>query len=144
VILIDTNLLLYAYHSNSAHHNAARRWLEGVFSRPEPVSVAWVSVLAFLRISTDTRMPGQLFSMAEAVSIVNDWIAQPNFGIFSAGERHWEILAALAVQSQARGPLVTDSHLAALAIEHGATLCTADQDFRRFSGLRLDYPLDAE
>jgi len=144
MILVDTNLLLYAYHSNSPRHEPARQWLERVCSAPEPVRVAWVSLLAFLRISTDVRMPGETFLPEEAVSIVNEWLAQPNFGVLSAGERHWEILSALLTESQSRGALVTDAHLAALAVEHGATLYTSDRDFRRFSGLRLEYPLTAQ
>jgi len=119
------------------------RWLEQTLSRPEPVRVAWVSLLAFLQISTDHRVPGETFLMAEAVSIVNEWLALPNFGVLLPGERHWEVLADMLSESQARGPLVTDAHLAALAVEHGATLCTTDRDFRRFSGLRAHYPLAA-
>jgi len=110
--LVDTNLLLYAYHSNSVHHKPARLWLETTLSAPQPVRVAWVSLLAFLRISTDTRMPGQTFLMAEAISIANEWLALPNFGILSTGPRHWEILASLLADSQSRGPLVTDAHIA--------------------------------
>ena len=144
MILVDTNLLLYAYHSNSVHHEAARRWLEGVVSDPEPVVVTWVSVLAFLRISTDTRMSGELFSMEEAASIVDGWLSQGHLGILLPGERHWGILAGLLAESQSRGPLVTDTHIAALAIEHGARLCTNDRDFRRFSGLRVEYPLEPQ
>ena len=141
MILIDTNLLLYAYHSQSQHHEAARRWLEQVLSHPELVRVGWTSLLAFVRISTDARLPGEAFLISEAVSVVNEWLAQPNFGVLSPGERHWEILSGILAESQSRGPLVTDAHLAALAIEHGATLYTADRDFRRFAGLRVQYPL---
>ena len=79
--------------------------------------------------------------MPEAVAIVNEWLAQPNVGILEPGERHWAILSDLLSSAQVRGPLVADAHLAALAIEHGATLSTNDRDFSRFSGLRVLYPL---
>ena len=141
MILVDTNLLLYAYHSASAHHERARRWLEASLARPEPVRLAWVSILAFLKISTDARMRGQLFLMSEAVSIVNEWFALPNVGLLVPGERHWTILSDLVGETQSRGALVMDAHLAALAIEHGATLCTNDRDFSRYPGVRVEYPL---
>ena len=135
MILVDANLLLYAYDSTAPQHEPARRWLQGVFSSPEPIGLPWVSILAFLRISTQPRILTEPLLMAEAVSLVNEWLAQPNVTILAAGQRHWEILTELLAESQSRGLLVTDAHLAALAIEHGATLCTADRDFRRFSGL---------
>jgi toxin-antitoxin system PIN domain toxin len=141
MILVDANLLLYAYGASSPHHETARRWLEETFSRPEPVRLAWVTILAFLRISTHPRMHGDPFPMAEAAAIVGEWLQQPNVGLLQPGERHWAILNQLLRTFQIRGSLVTDAHLAALAIEHGATLCTNDRDFSRFEGLRVEYPL---
>jgi predicted nucleic acid-binding protein len=75
------------------------------------------------------------------VAIVSSWVAQPCVVRLEPGERHWQILAGLLEAAQARGPLVMDAHLAALAIEHGAKLATSDRDFRRFDGLRLMNPL---
>jgi len=144
VILIDANLLLYAYGSSSPHHDKARRWLTGVLSGPQPVRLAWTGIFAFLRISTDPRLQGQPLLVAEAVSVVNEWLALPNVAILAPGERHWGILSELLPRSQVRGPLVMDAHMAALAIEHGATLCTNDRDFSRFPGVRLQYPLQDE
>jgi len=140
VILVDANLLLYAYDASSDYHKAARRWLENVLSGYLPVRVDWVTVLAFLRVGTDARMRAP-FTLAEAISIVEDWLAQPNFSILTAGEQHWKILAKLLPESQARGPLVMDAHLAAIAIEHGATLYSNDRDFSRFPGLKYENPL---
>jgi toxin-antitoxin system PIN domain toxin len=141
VILIDANLLLYAYDSASSQHQAARQWIEDVFSGYEPVRMAWVTVLAFLRISTNPRLQAQAFTLLEAVSIVELWFAQPNFALLGPGDRHWGILARLLPEGQARGPLVMDGHLAALAIEHGATLYSIDRDFSRFPGLKFVNPL---
>ena len=143
MILIDANLLLYAYLSQSEWHVAARAWIEEVFSSARPVRLAWVTILAFLRISTHSRLTGRPLEMREAVHTVNEWFSRPTVGILSPAERHWEILSVLLADAQVRGPLTTDAHLAALAIEHGATLCTCDRDFTRFRGLNLLNPLES-
>ena len=140
MILVDANLLLYAYDASSDQHEAARKWWESALSGYSPVRVAWVTVLAFVRIGTDVRMRSP-FTLAEAISIVDEWLAEPNFSILGVGAQHWKILARLLPESQARGPLVMDAHLAALAIEHGATLCSNDRDFSRFPGLKFANPL---
>ena len=141
--LLDANLLIYAYDRSSPRHGPARRWLEEIFSGPEPVRLAWVTILAFLRITTHPRAFENPLAMDEAASFVDEWLAQPAVGILAPGERCWTILRRLLPEAQVRGPLVMDAYLAALAIEHGATLCTADRDFRRFEGLRLVDPLTA-
>jgi len=76
-----------------------------------------------------------------AASIVSDWLSRPNVTIIGPTERHWQIFSKLLPRSRVRGSLIMDAHLAALAIEHGATLCTNDRDFARFPGLRVEYPL---
>ncbi len=140
MILIDANLLLYAYDSSSTSHESARRWLEEVFAGNEPVRLAWATVLAFLRISTNPRLQQQVFTLPEAISIVEEWLAQPNSSLLAPGDRHWRILAGILPEAQARGPLVMDADLAALAIEHGATLYSNDRDFSRFPGLKYVNP----
>jgi uncharacterized protein len=141
MILIDANLLLYASDTASVHHRAARRWLETTLSEPEPVGLAWVALLAFLRVGTNPRLRRDALSLAEATAIVADWLERPMVILLNPGERHWEILRALMSKGQAYGSLIMDAHLAALAIEHGATLATSDRDFSRFPGLRILYPL---
>jgi toxin-antitoxin system PIN domain toxin len=141
MILVDANLLLYAYNSGAMQHQAAARWLEVSLSSAEPVRFAWATVLAFLRISTDPRIFGSPLSMMEGTAIVGEWLKRPVAGILNPGERHWRILLQLLETSQIRGPLVSDAHIAALAIEFGATLCTTDRDFRRFDGLKLLNPI---
>lgn len=143
MILIDANLLLYAYDASSPHHAAARRWLEAVLAKPEPVGWSWATLLAFLRIATHPRALERPLSIQEAVSIVGEWLAQPNATLLQPGASHWDILSALLPAAQARGPLVTDAHLAALAIEHGAVLATTDRDFTRFAGLAWRNPLES-
>jgi hypothetical protein len=144
MILVDANLLLYAYGSRSPHHAAARRWVEEAFSGAEPVGIPWMTALAFLRISTNPRMSGSVLSIAEAVSIVREWFARPNVVVVHPSDRHWEVLERLLIDGQVRGPLVSDAHVAALAIEHGATLFSSDRDFTRFGGLDLVNPLNAD
>jgi uncharacterized protein len=141
VILVDANILLYAYDPSSPHHEAARVWLEITLSKPEAVGISWLTILAFLRISTNPRVLQHPFSVAEAVLIVSGWLERPTVTIAHPGERHWEIMRDLLIKGQARGPLVMDTHLAALAVEHGAALATSDRDFTRFPGLRVLSPL---
>lgn len=140
--LLDANLLLYAYNSSSPQHDAARRWLEDILTGRGEVRVAWVTLLAFLRISTNPRAYPAPVLPAEACEIVTEWLARPNFGTVEPGETHWEILSRLMTTTQCRGPLVMDAHLAALAIEHGATLATTDRDFARFPELQWMNPLE--
>jgi hypothetical protein len=142
LILVDANILLYAYVPSSKHHAAARAWLETTLSEPEPVGLSWVTILAFLRISTTPHIFKDPFSAAEAAAIVSGWLEPPMVTILNPGERHWEILRDLMTKGQAHGPLISDAHLAALAIEHGATLATTDRDFARFPGLRILNPLE--
>jgi hypothetical protein len=141
VILVDANLLLYAYHPQAPQHEASRTWLEQVLSGPELVRFAWLTLWAFLRIATNPRVFERPLSTIEAEAAVSSWLAQPAVGVVEPGERHWDILRELLRQGQAAGPLVMDAVLAAIAIEHGATLCTMDRDFSRFASLKWVNPL---
>ena len=119
----------------------ARLWLEETLAKPEPVLFPWHVIHAFVRISTNPRAWRIPLSIEEARAIVDEWLSLPNVITSSPGERHWEILRGLLADAQCRGPLVTDAILAALAIEHGAELCTNDRDFSRFTNLRIVNPL---
>src|SRR6266850_6459591 len=122
MILIDANLLLYAYHTRAAQHEASRKWLEAALSGSELVRFAWLTLWAFLRIGTNPRVFEHPLSAAEAEAAVSSWLAQPVAGILEPGERHWEILRGLVREGQTTGPLVMDAVIAAIALEHGATL----------------------
>jgi len=141
VTLIDVNIMLYSYDSSSPHHERARGWLEGIFSSSETVGLAWMTIAAFLRIGTTSRALKHPFTIAQAIEIVSGWLSRPTVSLLNPGERHWEILRHFLQEGQAPGPLVMDAHLAALAVEHGATLATTDKDFTRFPKLRLLNPL---
>jgi toxin-antitoxin system PIN domain toxin len=141
VKLLDANILLYAYDGDCAQHPACRAWVEAVFNAEETVALPWQTLLAFVRIATNPRAVRRPLSGAEACSIVDSWLRRPNVVVLEAGERFWEIFQAQIVEAQVRGALVTDTALAALALEHGATLCSTDRDFRRFHGLKLVDPM---
>ena len=143
MILIDANLLLYAYHPRAEQHENSRAWLEAVLFGPDLVRFSWLTLWAFLRIATSARVFERPLSAPEAEAAISSWLAQPVAGIIEPGERHWDILRGLVRDGQATGPLVMDAVLAAIAIEHGATIYTTDRDFLRFSGLKWRNPLAA-
>jgi hypothetical protein len=99
VNLIDANLLLYAYNASSNHHSRAMKWLEGVFSSTQPVGLAWVVILAFLRITTNLRAFERPLSEREAVAIVSQWLNRPAVRVFDPGPRHWDIYSGLILNS---------------------------------------------
>jgi uncharacterized protein len=141
VITIDSNLLIYAYDQSSGRHSAARQWLETVLSNTEPILLAWSSIHAFLRITTNDRIVKPAFSMVQATAVVTSWLNQPNVRIIEPGSRYWKIFVQLAREGTFKGNVVIDAHLAALAIENDAAVYTADSDFNRFSGVRVINPL---
>lgn len=141
MILVDANLLLYAYHPRAEQHEKSRTWLEGVLSGPDLVRFAWLTLWAFLRIATNSRVFERPLSTTEAEAVISSWLARPAAGILEPGERHWDILCGLVRDGQAAGPLLMDAVLAAIALEHGATLCTTDRDFARFPGIKWTNPL---
>ena len=141
MILLDANLLLLAYNPRSPDHERGKAWLEEALSGPSLVRFAWVTLWAFIRIATNQRVFEKPLSIAEADEIVSAWLAQPAAGVLEPGERHWPILQGLLAEGQAVGSLAMDAALAAIAIEHGATLCTTDRDFSRFPGLSWMNPL---
>ena len=140
--LLDANVLLYAYNRDSPHHEVCRVWLEESFNGQEPLALPWQTILAFIRIATNPRASSHPLSGEQASNIVDQWLAHPNVTVPTAAERFWPLLRELVVEAQVSGPLLTDAALAALALEHGATLCSTDRDFRRFSGLKLQDPLE--
>lgn len=139
--LPDVNLLLYAVNTRSPLHARARAWLEGRLSGTEPVAFAWSTVNGFLRLSTSVASFPSPLTPAEAFGLMAGWMARPNVVVVDPTERHLELMQRLLEPLGIAGSLVTDAHLAALAIEHGATLESSDHDFGRFEGLRWEDPL---
>ena len=137
--LLDANILLYAYDARSAHHAVCREWLTGVLNDDEPVGLPWQTLLAFVRIATNSRAVQTPIPVSQACAIVDSWLQRPQVVVVEPGDRYWDILREQLAQAKVSGPLVTDASLAALALEQGATLCSTDRDFLRFTTLkRLD------
>ncbi|MBI5771771.1 MAG: type II toxin-antitoxin system VapC family toxin [Verrucomicrobia bacterium] len=142
MILVDANLLLYAEDSLSAQHEAAREWWDGQLSGTEPVLLCWPVLTAYLRIGTNPRLHRRPLTQKEAVERVQSWLDQPCVRLVHPTEQHWPLFQELLHRSHATGNLVSDAHLAALAVEHNCTLCSTDADFRRFPGLKWRNPLE--
>ncbi len=140
MIVIDANLLIYAYDLASADHKKSLVWLENVLSGVEAVGLPWQSISAFLRVITNRRLAARV-AVEQAVHVVEEWLQQPNVQILVPGDQHWSVLRRMILEGRASGPLVSDAQIAALTIEYGGVLYTADRDFARFPGLRWKNPL---
>ena len=141
MIVPDVNLLMYAVNSDLPQHERARHWLEDRLSGTEPVGMPWLVLTAFLRLTTHPRIFDAPLEVSTALNFATSWLAQPCVHALNPGERHWLILSQLLRQTGTAGNLTSDAHLAAIAIEHDAWLHSADQDFRRFPGLKFHNPL---
>ena len=141
MILVDANVLIYAVDADSPHHLAARRWLEHTLSGTTPVGLAWIVILAFLRLTTRTGILRHPLSPERAMAFVDEWLAQPYVAAVVPGDGHWTILRKLLGSSGTAGNLASDAHLAAIALELGASVCSTDADFERFAGVERINPL---
>lgn len=141
MILIDANILIYARVSSFAQHQAAQDWLDRQLNGVPRVGLPWASLLAFLRVVTNPRLFDRPEPIADAWDQMMDWLACDTAWIPEPTERHIEVLGKLITLPGVHANLVPDAHLAALAIEHGLTLCSTDGDFARFPGLRWLNPL---
>lgn len=139
-MIVDANILLYAVDEQSHFHDTARNWLEDAMNGTERVGLPWMSLMAFQRIITHPRVTANPLNPAEAWVYVTDWLDAGQAWIPTPGTRHRDILEKLLVDGDFRGNLVTDAHLAALAIEYGTSICSFDSDFARFPGLHWSSP----
>ena len=141
MILIDANILIYAHMEGSPAHVAAHAWLDAQLNDTPRVGLPWGSLLAFLRVATNPRAYPRPSPIAFAMRQVMRWLAADPVWVPQPTERHADVLGELLTLPGVHGNLVPDAHLAALAIEHGLTLCSTDGDFARFPGLRCINPL---
>lgn len=137
--IVDANVLLYAVNRQSVEHKVAHRWLTSALSGNEAVGLPWVSLLAFIRLSTSRRVFAAPLPPADAMTVVESWLGQSAAVTVEPTIRHASVLRGLLEQAGTAGNLTTDAHIAALAIEHGATVVTFDRDFERFS-IRVHVP----
>jgi uncharacterized protein len=140
-MLLDANLLLYAVHRSATRHEAAVTWLTEQLNGSRRVGIPWQSLGAFLRIATHPRAFERPLTPATAWQRVGDWLASPAAWTPGPGPAHAKILGELIEKHDIRGNLVPDAQLAALAIEHGLEVCSADTDFARFPEIRWTNPL---
>jgi uncharacterized protein len=142
VILLDTNLLVYARMSPLPQHEAARTWLDSQLSAGVRIGIPWVTILGFVRIATNPRIFQQPDSVGDAWAQMQEWLSAATVWIPQPLQNHAAIFGDLLLNFGASGGnITTDVHLAALAVEHGLTLYTSDGDFARFPGLRRQNPL---
>ena len=140
-MLVDANLLLFAVLERSPYFKSASRWLDDVLRGPTRVGLPWLSLGAFVRIVTNPRAIDPPLSSEEAWSVVEVWLQRPNVWVPNPTERHAEVLGDLVRRYQLTGNLITDGQLAALAVEHGLAIYSADTDFARFREVSWINPL---
>jgi toxin-antitoxin system PIN domain toxin len=141
VILVDANILIYASDGDSPHYAKAHGWLEDKLNGSARVGLPWTCLLAFMRIVTNPRVMSRPATMTAARSQIRTWLECDSVWVPSPGEQHADILDGLLAVGGIHGNLVMDAHLAALAIEHGLEICSADSDFMRFPNVRWTNPL---
>ncbi len=141
MILIDTNILVQAGIDSAPHHDRALRWLGGEFADGRRIGLPWHSLLGFVRLASNRVVFPHGPSVDEAWQSIRVWLSATNAWTPSPTERHVDVISELLESSKVRSRDVMDMHLAALAIEHGLTLCSADVGFARYRGLRLLNPL---
>jgi toxin-antitoxin system PIN domain toxin len=141
MIIVDANLLIYAVNRDAPQHEGAKAWLEQVISSRQTVGLSWNVLLAFLRLTTRPGLFRRPLSIGTALDLVGSWIDRESVTLIHPGPRHYQVLRDLLLESGTGGNLTSDAHLAALAIEHGAQLCSLDGDFSRFRRLDWRNPL---
>jgi len=141
VIILDVNILIYAVNRDAPLHRKAKHWLEATLTGGETFGLSWSVVLAFLRLTTRPGLFSKPLPVATAFEIVESWIEQPAITLVHPGPAHFQTLRDLLLSSGTGGNLTQDAHLAALAIENNATLCSSDADFARFPRVARTNPL---
>ena len=143
MILVDANLLIYAVNRDAKQHKQARRWLEQALSGSMVIGLAWIVILAFIRVTTRSGIMARPLHYTQALAYVEAWLNRPQVQLLSPGEHHWPIFRSLLSSTGSAGNLTSDAHLAAFAIEYGAEIYSADYDFCRFNGVTHVNPLES-
>ncbi len=140
MILVDSNLLVYAASPSLSQHELSRRWLDDRLNGTARVGLPWPSLLSFLRITSNPRVFEPPLPMAQGWKLLLEWLGRPTAWIPTPGRRHRELLDEL-IGDSLPSRLVSDAHLAALALEHGLSVASTDRDFATFPGLRWENPI---
>jgi toxin-antitoxin system PIN domain toxin len=143
VILLDVNLLVYAFSRTSPEHEAALEWLEAELKARTQIAVPWESSMGFVRLVSNRRIFPDASSVAEAWEQIKELIAEPNVWIPTPTPQHAQVVSELLRGDTFTTNDVPDIQLAALAISHGLKLASHDQGFARFDGLRWIDPIAA-
>ena len=136
--LPDTNVFLYSVNPLSRHHKQAALWLGDAFDGVQGVGLAWLALIGFIRLSTHPAILPKPLSVTDAISTVDDWLLHPRARLLHPTERHSGILSRMLLVAGDAGNLTNDAHLAALGVEHSATVGSFDKDFKKFPGIKLD------
>jgi len=142
VKLVDANVLLYAVDADARHHTEAKAWLDTALNSRETVAIPWVCALAFVRLTTSSRIYPNPLPVDRAFDILNGWMSRSSVISLEPGSGHADRMRTLLAEVGTGGNLVTDAHLAALAVENRATIVTFDGDFARFPGVVWHRPGD--
>lgn len=141
MLLADVNVLIYAHRLESPEHSRYADWLRGMAEGPEPFALSELGASGFIRIVTNPKIWEEPTSTEDALEFIERLRQRSNARLLTHGSASWDVFARLCRAARARGKLVADAYHAALAIEHGCELVTADSDFARFAGLRHRHPL---
>jgi hypothetical protein len=142
MVLFDVNVLVYAANTQAGDHRRYRKWLEQLVEGDAAFGVADLVLSGYLRIVTNRKIFSKPAKLSDAIAVTERIRARPNCVVIQPGPRHWDIFVDLCKRANARGNLVPDAYLAALAIESGSEWCTTDRDYARFHGLRWRHPLE--
>ncbi|HEV2953192.1 MAG TPA: TA system VapC family ribonuclease toxin [Candidatus Dormibacteraeota bacterium] len=143
-MLVDANILIFAVDSSNPFHLAAKSWLGAALNAETRVGLPWSALLAFLRIVTNPRASNRPLAPGQAWTYIQDWLASDLVWVPQPTPRHADVLGSLVQRYQLRGNLIPDAELAAIAIEHGLAIYSADTDFARFSEITWINPFDAK
>lgn len=143
MIIVDLNVLIYATNSAAPHHARVGAWWNEAINGDESIGLPWIVITGFLRLTTRSGILPKPLPVARAFAVIDEWLSLDQIVVPPESDDHWAIMRRLLSEAGTGGNLVSDAHLAALAISNGSTLATCDTDFARFSGLRWMSPLDA-
>ncbi len=142
--VVDLTLIMAAVNSRAPMHRAARDWWEAELNSDRPIALSWQVILGFIRLTTSSKIMPEPLLLADAVAMVDSWLARPNVSIAQVTAQHWNVLQNMLHAVGHGAALTMDAHLACLAIEHNAEIATADEDFSHFPGLAWRNPLNPQ